>query len=211
MATTLAIGDVLEVKFNCWQPNQLGINALHYIVTGPVTGTPTLEAISDQLSSNAANLYAQLISQDSFYCGLQSRRIAGGAPTGVYTSILGNAAGQAPGEDLPQVVSGIITKRTGLPGRRNRGRVYLPFPTETDNAAAGVPSVAYRAKLSQWATLLLEPMTITTFGGSSLVLTPGVHHRVGNTTTIVTGWTAQPKWASQHRRGGYGKLNPRPF
>src|SRR3546814_8120191 len=62
------------------------------------------------------------------------------------------------GDLLPGQVCGMVTKLTAAAGRRFRGRVYVPFPLETDNDGI-VPSAAYVARINPVALAQISQIT----------------------------------------------------
>ncbi|MCJ7620358.1 MAG: hypothetical protein MUP64_09100, partial [Anaerolineae bacterium] len=106
------------------------------------------------------------------------------------------------------------SKRVITPGRRKGGRMYIPFPGEGDNDATSLPSAAYVARLATHATGVLNTLTVgvtftaipvvqaITYVGGVLIL--------GATRTI-TEVRSSDRWATQRRRGSYGRKNISPL
>lgn len=110
------------------------------------------------------------------------------------TPVVGDRAG---GVAPPQVAM-LITKNTGLGGRRNRGRMFIPFPSEADIEANGRVESSALTVLQGVATAL----EATANGGvgrnnGDLVL---LHDRAPTTPTTIVGLVASPLAATQRKR-----------
>jgi hypothetical protein len=123
----------------------------------------------------------------------------------------GNGFGDNAGDALPRQTSGIISLVTALGGRKNRGRVYVPFPSETDNAIAGHPTAGYVTALGDLAAILTGPYIGVGAGGNTNDLQPVILHRVDGSVTPITGHFERSFWATQRRRGDFGRPNTGPF
>lgn len=98
-----------------------------------------------------------------------------------------NGAGTQTGEPLPTANNGLLRLETGvvLGGKRFRGRLFLPAPTETNNGISGAPDSAYRTSWNTALTSLLAAGAPTACVWS---------RRYAAQATIVSGAT-QSYWA----------------
>lgn len=95
----------------------------------------------------------------------------GAAATKVYAASGGNMTGQASGPDYIPAVASVISLRTNLRGRRNRGRIFLPFVSEAvaSNGAYTLPVTAWQ---TTWNTFMaamntsLWPLHVASYGHS---------------------------------------------
>jgi hypothetical protein len=105
------------------------------------------------------------------------------------------------------MLAGITTLRTGLSGKRHRGRCYMPgvsSATLTDNENK-ISSSSLTFKDSQWANILAEFNDAT---GTALALALGIYSTLigGSNPMTVAGWQAvtayvnRPILGSQRRR-----------
>jgi len=207
----LLLNDVLEIKTFTWQLNQLGINVLHWKVTS-VTGTPATNDIEDLYSTAIAAIYKPLLNTGAQYLGTSLAILTGGAFVPTTTSNNGAGFGTGLGNPMPLQTTGIITKKTGFPGRANRGRVYIPFPAINDqDGMTGNPTVAYVNKAQTLANYISTFHLYNIVAGvTAAELTGVLYHRSSGTTTVLNGSVARSKWGVQHRRGSYGKPNALP-
>jgi len=129
-------------------------------------------------------------------------------PARVYASEFED--GTVAGDPLPSQCAGLISWRTALAGKRNRGRTYMPFPAEADNAVTEFPSADYQARLQTLASTL-ENITLLNTEAGDIFLRMQVNSVAGNTFTDVDGYLIRAKWATQRRRGQFGRPNALPF
>jgi hypothetical protein len=123
------------------------------------------------------------------------------------------------GASLPLQVSGLISLKTDLATRRGRGRIYVPFPSASQSGTAGGASQAYVDNL-----VILKEMMIgdrgMIGGGADITWRPVIFGRRRDATidqpalpeifVEVKSGTALGKWATQRRRGAYGRANVPP-
>lgn len=207
------IGDDYQVKFYCKCVPQIGINIRHFAITGQVIAQPEQE-LADMISTRFATKYKALLGSFSTYFGCLTQKLVAGLWVTQATSKLGNGIGSN-GETLPMQVAGIVTLKTLTPGRRGRGRAYIPFPGEMGNdgtLSAPAPNAAYLANLvllgNDFDSVVLPGVTVP---GNTITLAGAIFHRSTTTFTDIVGITAQAKWATQKRRGSYGRPNADPF
>lgn len=119
---------------------------------------------------------------------------------------LDGTAGAAVSTVISTQTSGICTLKTALAGRKYRGRFYMPFPVADNVDTDGSPNAGYVADLDTLAGDIVTDITITPAGGSSEI-SPVIWHKATSTFTPVTGHTARKEWATQRRRGQFGRPN----
>lgn len=202
-----AVGEVFRVTFFCRATDQLAVNVRYFKCGGIVGLTPTETQVANQMDTVFAPLYKALLSANADYKGMQIQMIGPGPsriPIFVNASV---GAGAVAGNVMARQASGIATFKTALAGRANRGRIYVPFPSVADDTALGHPSAGYLTNL----TALADAMTNSQFygpAGSQIQADWSIKHAGGLTTQFILTNRANPKWATQKRRGDYGKPNP---
>lgn len=108
--------------------------------------------------------------------------------------------GTSAGAKLPQNCAALVKKRTGLGGRKNRGRVYIPnVLNEAEVSDTGVITgstvVNFQTYADQWF------VNVTGTVGGLYPATPMVIlHRDGSAPTAVTQLVMDPVLATQRRR-----------
>lgn len=206
----LLLNEIWRVRVGCYSPTQAAINTVHYKIQN-VQGTGATDAQMATLLNNAwAPLYKAILSDLTFYQGLSVQRIFPAPPTVpvVLTNLEG--AGVAAGDLLPGQVAGIIKTKTAFAGKKYRGRIYLPFPSEGSNEPPGRPTAVYEGAAQNLANSMFA-LGVVGGAGNTVDIIPVVYHRAGQTTDNITSSDAQRKWATQRRRGDFGRLNPAPF
>jgi len=190
--------------------NQIGINMYHYLV-GLATGGPVQDTeFALQMDGIAAPVYKALLSLiDAQYYGLDVRRVFPLPQSVPASSTANTGAGTINSDTMAKQASGIITRSANFAGRKFRGRIYVPFPTEADTVSPGAPTASYKTRMDALAAALSAPQLIVGAGGT-VQLSPVLLHPGGTTDTIVAN-LSRSKWGTQKRRGDYGRPNELPF
>lgn len=122
----------------------------------------------------------------------------------------GGAAGTSASPALPLETAAVITLRTALVGRANRGRIYIPSWATNALGAGNIIAAAAVTALQNWANTI---PTAFTAQGYTLVIgqkarasytgtTGAVHPPRAATSTAVTSLSVRDNhWDSQRRRG----------
>lgn len=203
----IIVGDVVRVIFSCWQDGQLGLNIRHFVCTSTAGGGADPQPAADDFFDLFDDAYADLLVTTAFFLGCSVRVLSPPPLPAAALSSQAAIAGLVAGDALPAQVSGIITLQTALAGRANRGRVYVPFPSESDSGADHRPGANYMTSLGALVTLLTATHTVGS-GANTSILAPVIRHANG-TFEPITGATARQAWATQRRRGAYGQMNPK--
>lgn len=202
-------GDTWLLRVACITDDQAAINTYYLIVSGVVGGTVLDTDAAAAYNTLLAPLYKAVLSEEAEYYGVSLGRVLPAPKTVPAKNISARGVGDVAGDMLPGQVSGIISFATAFAGRKFRGRVFIPFPSETDNAAH-IPVAGYGTRLQALATAMLAPLTVTA-GASSATFTPFLFHRNDGSSTKITTMLAKRLWATQRRRGDFGQRNPPPF
>lgn len=128
----------------------------------------------------------------------------------IFSSDNGGAPGSSASPELPDEVSLVITKRTALIGRENRGRIYVPGWATNSLGSGNTVAAAAVTALQTWANTISGALAAQ---GYTFVI--GHRHRLAYTTPHGTPVEERPKgsvpitslvvrdnhWDSQRRRG----------
>jgi len=210
MATNLALGDIIRVRIACYTANQQGINVVHFRVSNVAGTAVTDAAVAAALNTVYAPRYKACLSEQARYRGVSVQRIKPLPATFPQIVTSSDGVGTVTGDMMSTQTSGIISSQTNFAGAKYRGRVYIPFPGEDDNDVLGVPENAYVTNIDDLGDELFTSTIIGT-APNETTLVPGIYHRADQTFTDITNFVARQKWATQRRRGSYGKTNPTPF
>lgn len=212
MAQLLALGDIIRLRIGCYTATQAAINTIHYKVI-EVNGASASDADAALLfNATLAPLMKNLMSVEANYQGVSVQRIYPGTPTVPQQSVSLSGPGLIAGTILPTQVSGIISFRTALAGRSQRGRMYIPFPAE-DSSLSGIPVAAYETALGNLAAQLVVSSLLIpgTMGPDNCRLQTVLWHRATNSSDPINAYKVRAKFATQRKRGEYGARNIPPF
>lgn len=210
-------GDVCIASVVCYDQEQISINALGYLIGGSAGGGATLQSLATALDTAVFAAYIALLNNQAFYLGVSARKFVGNKLSLPNTTKVNTGAGTAGADAMPRQATGMFTKQSALPGPAGRGRVYVPFPAVLDNGATPIPTAGYMVRLGTLAGILAAPLALT--GPGTATATPVIIRyprpaHVPPITLATVVWstaTARQKWATQRRRGSYGRPNVLPF
>lgn len=205
-----ATNDRYQIRLYCTVGQQTSINVLNYLITG-ANGTVTDQQIATLMSTYVSDYYKSCLGNNANYYGLDLRKWSGTTLGVIYTSKAGSGSGAATGNLLPKQVAGIISLRVNAPGRHGRGRIFVAFPSTGSNEGAGVPTLGYNGSVAALAAALVGPFTVVQSTGNNVTLQLCVRNRADGSQQPVASVLVPFKWANQHRRGDYGRINPPPF
>jgi hypothetical protein len=211
MASPLVVNDICKVTFDIVGLNgQTALPSVYYRVTN-IAGAPSDQDLANSLDLLITPNLLPVLNALATYRNVIVQKIA---PLPIFMRVF-SAASTGPGTGgpvpCPQQVSPLISWVTGVPGRAGEGRFYSPFPpTSGINTLTGQVNPIFRASL---AALGASLVTFTNFG---VVPNTGnvqmvLFHRATLTGTPITNLVARTKWATQKRRGDYGRVNAPPI
>jgi hypothetical protein len=203
--------DTIEIRTVTYTPTQVAINVLHYLCLS-VTGTPPdLTGVAQAFNALFATSYKQFMGGNASYRGVTAKRLTPIQSIAYpYTASAGPATGSS--SVLPTQVAGIITIRTRFGGSGYRGRIFLPFVGATGSGTDGAPNAGIQTVWIAIAAAMGPSVTVV--GGLGQCILQQVIRKRGGIMTAdpqVVGYTVQPKFGTQKRRGQYGQPNVLPF
>ena len=206
----LAVLDVWEVKTYCFNAarNQLGINVNHFEVSTVGTPPATDQDFANQWDTVMNFWLKNCLAADCLYYGASVQRVLPLPRTPLAFTTASQGAGLDAGVSLPNQVTGLVTFLTGSAGRAYRGRNYMPFPSASEEQPE-VPKVAYVAAVQNYGNAVVNFHTVAGMGAA--LVQHVIRHRSGSAPTNTTAALARRKWATQRRRGDYGRPNSVPF
>jgi len=205
------VGDFCEVKVFTFLDNQLGIN-VHYgnimeIAPGGLAEITVANALSTWLGTKVKGC----ICTNAKFLGVSVRQYRVGEafpPATVYSKL---SAGFGTGGDppCPKQASGIFRKKTLMGGKKGQGRCYVPFPAVTAVEADGNPTDEYLAAVHDYCArcdllenVSLDPLLVISFGL--------MKWRNAASFRGIIECSEVDRFATQMRRGDYGRLNAIP-
>lgn len=210
MTQALAVNDIVKLQLWSHDSEQAAVNTFHYKITAVGGLIGTLEDMVDAFSTLVHTHYKALLNQQTNFDGVVGQ-VVFPPPLMVSVKNNGDAGGGTGGvSGASRQTAGLIAWRTALAGPGGRGRTYLPFTSDGDSTGIGIPDAGY---LAAAGTFAVDVSTFTTFstGGRSATFEFGLKKRNSGTFTPVNDGNVVAKWATQKRRGSFGRANSSPF
>lgn len=209
MSASLAVGNKLRATIWTSDAEQASATTVYYNVTA-VGGSPaTDQDVASALDSAVAASVIALLNNNAQYRGIVLQKVF---PLPVLADVVAGAAafGTAGATALPKQTSGLISWYTAFARQAYRGRNYIPFPATADDASDGTPSAGYVTRLAALATAL-KGLTAIAAGGRTATIALSIYHRASNLSDQITASVSRGVWATQKRRGAYGRFNRAPI
>lgn len=204
------LNDKYEIKTYCLATDQIGINVRHYLVNSISGGGLTDQELANALSTIFGLSFSPWLPTGTGFAGVTVQNLSTVPLPSPTASNNGGIAGSCTGVPLPRQTSGLIHLRTETPGRHGRGRVYVPFPCTTWNAADGTVTPAGRAVMDALRIHWGQGIVVNA-GIRVTALGPAVRNRVTGVFTPIVSSSVDARWATQRRRGSFGRKNESPF
>lgn len=211
----LLTGDV--VTFRVWSvvAEQAAVNTFHYLI-GAITGVGAdLGDAASAFDSLIATDFKMLLQNNAQYRGVQAYVNHLPLPL-AQVSTAGAGAGTGGTVGQARQTCGISKWLTDFAGPAYRGRTYWPFPPTADDSGIGVPSAPYIVDLQTITVLMFTffsiPGTVSGAAACRMVLKHGINKSgVIPPPTLITTLSVDPVWATQKRRGSFGRANVSPI
>lgn len=211
-AFDITSGDVVRHVTYCTAGGQVSTNSRDYqlvqVTGGTVISSGDFLITRDGLFSAA---YSAALSSEADYYGSQlyKRTPVGPAPRPDQINV-NPAPGTFGAGLLPTQTCGLISLYTAIMGKTGQGRFYMPFPSTVANTAPGGLSGGYLTALNDFIPLLTDNITITSAGATGL-FRPCLYVPGGAPPKFIYSGTPRTAWATQRKRGAFGKTNSLPF
>lgn len=208
----MIVGSTYRMRFYCTYLTQTSINQCDFRVLSITAGAPLDSDVCSALSGFVGVFYKPCLNQVATYHGADLRLLSTGPVPLPVNSTTGSGAGTGGADPLPTQVCGIFTKNSGTTGRANRGRFYVAFPSLADMTAGNeYPTLGYTAKVFNLSGQVTGPRNLVVPSGT-LNIEWGLGKTGASLAFVPTpSATARRLWATQRRRGDYGRPNPPPF
>lgn len=208
----IPIGGVVRCPTYCQIPGQVGTNTHKLQLVSLSSGTSfSAQSFIGAYDSFMVGFYVPLISSGASYYGSQAYLMN---PIGLPprpADFNGNAGPGGGGAGfLPSQTAGIISLKSTTLGKIGAGRTYIPFPSPTVNDADGTPTAAYIADLDNLANFLKSPVVVIA-GGVTATFKVCLYRGGTDTPRFIESAISKNAWATQRRRGAFGRLNSTPF
>jgi hypothetical protein len=211
----VGVNERFQITPWCQCGPQAGLMVHNLRVTAVGPNPLVLQKFADGWSDTLAPLLIPMLSSAAAYSGLILRQRMAGVLQVPYYSISSRGAGSSGAIPCPSQTCGLFTARTLLTGRKNRGRHYVPFPavSSVEMGTLPQPDAGYMTLLGLLAFNLTTLIRISdpTDAMAWADCQPVVYHKVTDTQEDIVSAAARRAWATQRRRGAYGRTNSTPF
>jgi len=218
-----ALGDVYRQRMFCYDTplTQICINTVYFKVTDVTNvGTMLTPSMVGVMDTRMGALYKPTMPATAQYYGLSMQLVNGvGPPPVPINSNAVTGVGTAAGNITPLQVSGLVSFRTAFAGRHYRGRIYPGFVPVSSVDANGAMNNAGEGLIATFGAGFIGNITITS-GANSIIGVFVVRTSVKNilpggpptiTYNPITLVVTPQRFATQRRRGQFGRINALPF
>lgn len=218
------LGNVYKTRFFCYDSNltQVCINTVYLqVAVSPGIGTMSEQSMCDAVSLAFSAYYVDYLTITAVYYGCSMQLVnpvPATEPIPLFSRV-GTHAGAVAGNPLPLQVSGVITIKTAFAGRHYRGRIYPGFLPASYSDATGAALPVMVTNMTLLANALQSTIAYTS--GANIVnlfavLRSAVQVLVPPAPKTVfyspiTSALPVQRFATQRRRGQYGRINSPPF
>jgi len=208
------VNDFIILKAWTSDTDQASVQRVWYFCNASAGAGATDLQLATQANATLAPIYKTILNNNATYHGIQTQLYRLGQPFAAQQDSSSTGAGTAGATAMARQVAGITTLTTAYSGRRYRGRIYWPFPATAADTGNGVPTAGYLTILDSLGIYLINTIVVGS-GGNTSTLIPVLQHAAGKTPTPAPTplLDALPvgKWATQRRRGSYGRVNVSPI
>lgn len=207
---SFAVADVVQTRIITIFQQQISVNVLTYVCTAIAGTSETYGNGAIRFDVLIQASYKALLNNQAVYRGIGVRKIF---PTPIsieYSTVVNAGVGNAGASAMPKQDTGLLRKNTDRPNRKGRGRLYVAFPSISDNSSTSQPIAGYVTRLNALGTILSTNVLVGT-APNTATLKPVLWDRKLFQSTDIASMTGQVYWATQRRRGDYGKANSSPF
>jgi hypothetical protein len=222
MTAALTAGDYVRARL--WTQfaaeKQAAVNTAWYVVSSVGASPSTDSDLAAYLDGNAGPIMLTMLPSLVDYRGVQ---VTINQTTYPYKQkllpVVGNAfagAGTSGSQPLPTQTAGLLRFQSPNAGPGGRGRWYIPFPPANANSGGGSPTAAYQVLMDNLAGIVATGIALS-FGGRTATLVRVLVHsppKGGGATpgpSPITSFQSSELWATQKRRGAYGRTNVSPI
>lgn len=210
----MPVNDIYQARITTYRADiqQLGLVIRHWRVSVSIPPEPGPAQIAAALGGLIGPSITPVMTAAASYRGTGVQKIAPLPAGSEAISIVGQAPGDEAGDPLPAQCTYLISFKAALSGRRFNARSYIPFPPETFCDITSRVTAPGLAALQNTALALTNVTTVLSVPpGGNIILVPCIFHRDTLTSDDITIFAVRAFFATQRRRGDFGKINPLPF
>lgn len=209
MPNLIVAGSVVEVRAFAYMINQLAVNRVRYRCASIVGAGVTDSDFATLMSTSLEALYKDVMSASANFIGVQCQILR---PTRLpeVTEQADFGPGLNAGDPLPPQTAALISFKTNSATRAGRGRIYIPFLSETTANPDGRPSAVQIAALEALATVWATTKA-PTVGADTSNMVPVIASADGLLPKDITDFRVRPYWATMRRRSFANRPDVLPF
>jgi len=216
MGKQISENDIVVLQVVIFNPpdSQIAVLNNFYSANTPAgSGAVFTNDVCTAFDGIVAALYKALIWNTADYRGIRCRTVWPVLPPmDAWVVEVGNeGTGGAGAVGLPSQTCGLLRKISEVLGKKGEGRQYLPFPSTSDNETSGRPNATYQGHAAALGTALITPFVVTGTGTKSFTFNPCLFNPKDGPGPRITGTLTTTDWATQRRRGAYGRANLAPI
>ena len=218
MASVFVVNTDVALRVWCSDNEQASVQTFWYHVAAVGALPATDQDFADQFEPFIAVRFKGILHSLANYRGVQVQVFAS-LPNGrALNSVVFNNAdaggGTAGSGALPRQTCGLASFQTAFPGPSGRGRTYYPFPAIADDIGDGSPTAGYISRIGSLTADFAVGIAVVG-GARTATLVRIIRHRGTDRTPWVPGspvaaQSVSNKWATQRRRGSFGRANVSP-
>jgi len=197
-------GDIVQITNYCQAGDQVAVNVFNYLVSSITGGGPDLAACAGTFGDVVKDFYRACMGATASWLGTKAS-VYGANPQPMPGFYANHGVGTGSGDLLPRATCGLIQWQTDYTGKSYRGRTYVPFPCEGLSGSDGEPTAGYLTAIDNLASAIITLNEfVSEFATATIALIINSRHL--NTFSAVRTASFPQKWATQHRRGDYGRI-----
>jgi hypothetical protein len=205
----IAVNDLVKVRIVSQLEEQVAINTLFYKCFGVATTSAHESDMATAFDTAVAAAYKSCLTNSAIYRGV-GVQVQNPTLSVEQETIASQGDGVGGVGFLPKQIAVIIHFQSAIAGPKGRGRIYVPFVPTLFNVL-GKPTAAAILDYAALALAIPQIMVIDGGGGGTASMELVVRNaRTLNGYSVDTK-TAQGLFATQRRRGDYGRINSPPF
>lgn len=211
MATPLGVNNIVKCTIVCEYGGQASLNSFYYLVTSVGAVAATDQDAADVFAGVVDSLVPPLLYSSANYNGVMAQIIY---PLPIIFSKFntgGAAMGSGGSTAVGGQVCGINSWQLLVAKRGNFGRTYWPFPPCPLTTTPLKPSTSYTTNLGTICAAILGIGNFSAGGRVAGVEQIILHRANPVLSQPVLNFTVHDRWATQKRRGSYGRANVSPI
>lgn len=210
MSHHFVLGDIARSTIVVSEGNQVALLNHHWLL-GVASGLGATDGdLASDLDALIAPLIKPVLANGATYNGMLVQKILPLPITRRAVAVTNAGIGTAGATSVPKQCAALITWYTELTGRAQRGRTYWPFAaTAMQNTAGELAG----GTVTNYIALGNALLTFGSTGGGTdhNPIALGIFHRGAGSIDIISTFVQNHLFATQKRRGSYGRPNVSPI